>query len=57
MSDWSEELAQQMQKDMAEEVRDLLGPGYVPDYYAGLASGFVMVAEHFARGVLAEQRP
>lgn len=40
-------------KDMAAEVEDLLGSGYVPDYYRSLASGFVGIAENYAKAALA----
>lgn len=40
-----------LRRDMAEEASDLLGSGYVPEYYRNAASGFVMIAEAY----LAEQ--
>jgi hypothetical protein len=33
---------------MIEEIRSLLGSGYVPDYYEQLAAGFVRIAENYA---------
>jgi len=34
-----------LKKDMALEVRDMLGTGYVPDYYINIAQGFVTISE------------
>lgn len=37
-----------VRREMFSEVKDLLGPGLVPDYYMQMAEGFVAIAEHLA---------
>lgn len=41
-------------RDMYAAVRDLMGSGYVPDYYMQLASDFVMVAEGYVDDAVKE---
>lgn len=43
-----------MRRAMARELKDLLGSGYVDEYYFSHASGFVNVAEWYAERVAAE---
>ncbi len=37
-----------LQKDMCVAARDLLGPGYVSDYYRNAAAEFIQIAEHYS---------
>jgi hypothetical protein len=43
-----EEMLEGMRKEMAREMRGVMGDGYVADYYRELAGGFVAIAEHLA---------
>lgn len=47
--DVPEDLVSRMQQGMTSAVVELLGEGYVPDYYASVASDFVNIAESFMR--------
>ena len=38
-----------MEVEMYKEARELLGRGYVPDYYEQAASGFIQIADAEAR--------
>ena len=39
---------EEMQSDMIAEMIDLLGTGYIPDYYKDMAQGFISIAEAYA---------
>lgn len=49
-SDWQARLM----RDMRAEARERLGEGYVAEYYADAASGFVGIAESYVRDALGE---
>lgn len=55
-AEYLSQLKKKMQDEMAEEMRDLLGNGYVDDYYVQNADGFVRIAEYYAAKVSASAR-
>lgn len=43
-----------MRAEMYAEMRDLLGSGYVQEYYESAAAGFIDIAVHYAGDIAAE---
>lgn len=50
----SPETKEHLRESMARAMRDLLGRGYVDDYYHSCASDFVMVAEGYVDAAVKE---
>lgn len=44
----NQKLQQQLRRAMTAAMRNLLGSGYVPDYYESAAYEFIQIAENFA---------
>jgi 3-methyladenine DNA glycosylase Mpg len=43
------ETLKQLKRDMYVEARELLGAGYVAEYYEDAADGFIQIAEAYIR--------
>lgn len=41
-------LRRNLERDMESEMRDIIGEGYVPEWYRNLASNFVELAEKYS---------
>lgn len=45
----TEETRKELRISMFKEARELLGRGYIQEYYESAASGFIAIAEHYLR--------